>query len=249
MRPTESRFWAAYAALYDRIWDSPFTRRVNQVTLGDGPGIGTAVDLGCGTGLSSRELTRRGWRTIGVDTTPPMLARATTRGRITEAVLADAVATGLPAGQASVVIVSNLLHLHPSPEAVLAEALRLVTPGGRIVCVWPADTATWTTALKADVGSGRPWFAALLAAGLRVVIGLAGASVGARRWPSPVVAATIRRWGQDHALPLLRDGRIAALEEYAVFSCPVSAAESGASADARPAPVAGRDSLICERTS
>lgn len=48
---------------------------------------------------------------------------------------ADAVATGLPDAGADGVVMVNLLHIVPDAAAVLAEARRLLRPGGALVAV------------------------------------------------------------------------------------------------------------------
>ncbi|MDR0285146.1 MAG: class I SAM-dependent methyltransferase [Propionibacteriaceae bacterium] len=190
-------FWRGYAVVYDHIWDSPLTRAALTTALRDLGPAGVAVDLGCGTGLSAAPLVRAGWTVVGVDASLPMLDRARAAGRITRGIPADAAATGLDHATADAVVIANLLHLHPDPVAVLDEARRIVRPGGVIVCLWPAATATFTRALAADVAYGRPWPSALGAAILRMVVGLAGAPVNARQLSAAAVADTLQRWLAD----------------------------------------------------
>ena len=98
MSDTRRRFWELYALVYDAVWQSPLVDATKDVLLRHVAGTGTAVDLGCGTGLFSEPLTRRGWRTIGVDSSPVMLKRAREQKRCSELVLADVVDTGLSSG-------------------------------------------------------------------------------------------------------------------------------------------------------
>jgi len=221
MDAPRSLFWSAYARVYDLIWDSAFTRAANQVLFGDCGQAGSVVDLGCGTGLSSHSLVSLGWHVVGVDASASMLRRALGLGRVSEVVCADAADTGLPAAQAGLVIVNNVLQLHPRPLDVLSEAARLVAPGGQVVCAWPAPTATFAQAVRADRQAGRAWPPTLAAACLRVAVGIPGALVGARRWSGEDVAAAVAEFAADRALSLSRRGTILGVEDYAVIAIPL----------------------------
>lgn len=101
----------------------------------------TVLDLGSGAGidcfLAAREVGPTG-RVIGVDMTPEMVARARANAAKSgydnvEFRLGEIEA--LPVADASVdVIISNcVLNLSPEKERVLAEAFRVLRPGGRVV--------------------------------------------------------------------------------------------------------------------
>ncbi len=89
------------------------------------------VDLGAGTGLSTRAWADRADEVVGVEANAAMLARAETATgaanvRFVHAFAAD---TGLPAECADVVTCSQSFHwMEPGP--VLAEAARLLRAGG-----------------------------------------------------------------------------------------------------------------------
>jgi ubiquinone/menaquinone biosynthesis C-methylase UbiE len=100
------------------------------------PEPGAAVaDIGCGTGRAVAELARRGAQAIGVDLDPAMLAAA--RGRFPDLDLraADAAALPLADGQLAGYRADKVYHVLPDPPAALAEARRVLAPGGRIVLV------------------------------------------------------------------------------------------------------------------
>lgn len=169
------RFWAVYADSYDLMWDSPATaatRATVHRAIGD---AATVVDLGCGTGLMSTGFIARGIDVIGVDNSDAMLGRALARGRISRAVRAEAQSTGLGAGVADAVVVGNVLHLHPHPAAVIAEAQRLLAPGGVIVATWPVPGLSPGAMWRADRRAGRSFGSSLRAHLLRVRIGLLAA--------------------------------------------------------------------------
>ena len=101
----------------------------------------TVLDLGSGGGidcfLAARRVGPEG-RVIGVDMTPEMLARARTNLEKTELANVEfrlGEIEALPVADASVdVILSNcVINLSPNRPRVLAEAYRVLRPGGRLV--------------------------------------------------------------------------------------------------------------------
>ena len=86
------------------------------------------VDLGCGTGLSTRAWSERAERVVGIEPNPAMLAAAEDAPGV-EYREAYAHATGLPAGTADIVTASQSLHWM-EPEPTFAEAARLLRHGG-----------------------------------------------------------------------------------------------------------------------
>lgn len=104
-----------------------------QVQVADAVPAGDVVELGCGTGLYTRRYAPRCRRVIATDISLPMVERAERELAHlpnVEVRVADAVSTGLPSGSADGVVAVNLLHIVPDAGAVLAEARRLLRPGG-----------------------------------------------------------------------------------------------------------------------
>jgi ubiquinone/menaquinone biosynthesis C-methylase UbiE len=96
------------------------------------------VDLATGTGALAAALRGRPASLTGVDAAPRMLDVARRRlGPGATLLEADARAVPLPDGAADLVAIGYLLHLldGPARAAVLAEARRLLRPGGVLVAV------------------------------------------------------------------------------------------------------------------
>ncbi|MFG3702211.1 methyltransferase domain-containing protein [Micromonospora sp. NPDC047620] len=93
----------------------------------------TVIDVGCGTGRAVAELAQHGARAIGVDLDPAMLAAARSRFPDIDVRAADATDLPLGDGQAHGYRADKVYHVLPEPPAALAEARRVLAPGGRIV--------------------------------------------------------------------------------------------------------------------
>jgi len=104
-----------------------------QVTKAD-----RVVDVGCGPGTAARAAARRGATVTGVDPAPVMrsLARRLTRPGISVS-WTDGVAEALPLpdGAASVLWSISTVHHWPDVEGGLAEAHRVLEPGGRLLVI------------------------------------------------------------------------------------------------------------------
>jgi ubiquinone/menaquinone biosynthesis C-methylase UbiE len=118
--------------LYHRFLLEPFVDRVAAETEEGSQ----ALDLGCGTGVITLALVRRGFHVLGIDHSPDMLA-------IAERKLADQPAPGsyrlitgdvrqLPAADAEFDFVTcqGLLHHLEEIDTCLAEVTRVLRPGG-----------------------------------------------------------------------------------------------------------------------
>jgi len=106
------------------------------------------VDLGSGTGLSTRAWAGRAEEVVGVEGSPEMRAQAeaaTAVGNV-RFVQAFAQETGLPDGAADVVTCSQSFHWM-EPEPTLAEAARILRPGG----VFAAYDYDWPPVVDPEV--------------------------------------------------------------------------------------------------
>ncbi|MEV0723020.1 methyltransferase domain-containing protein [Micromonospora purpureochromogenes] len=97
-----------------------------------GPGPGRCLDLCCGTGAHAAELRRLGWEPVGVDLSGGQLRHARARLPVTRG---DAAA--LPVADSALPAVACVLAHTDVPHypAVIAEAARVLAPGGRFVHV------------------------------------------------------------------------------------------------------------------
>ncbi|MCK9896580.1 bifunctional 2-polyprenyl-6-hydroxyphenol methylase/3-demethylubiquinol 3-O-methyltransferase UbiG [Frankia sp. AgB32] len=98
---------------------------------------GRALDCGCGAGDNARLLRERGWRVTGVTIDTSERAAA---GRECEQVELADLAHGLPFapdGSYQLVLLSHILEHLADPVPLLAEARRVLAPGGRILVALP----------------------------------------------------------------------------------------------------------------
>ena len=101
-----------------------------------GPGS-KVLDLGCGTGVVTRAIGERfGAAVTGVDQSPVLLAVAE-RGGQGRFLLGDAHALDLPDASFDAVVAHTLISHVRDPRGVIAEAARIVRPGGTIAVSAP----------------------------------------------------------------------------------------------------------------
>jgi ubiquinone/menaquinone biosynthesis C-methylase UbiE/DNA-binding transcriptional ArsR family regulator len=119
-----------------------------------GPSVGRLLDIGTGTGRLLELLGPRAERAVGIDASRAMLALA--RSRLARADLGHCTVRladmyRLPMADATfdVVTAQMVLHHAEDPAGVLAEAARVLRPGGLLVIVdlAPHGHADWTTRL------------------------------------------------------------------------------------------------------
>lgn len=102
-----------------------------QISLHVGHGV-RVLDLGCGAGLLSNYLARRGHAVTGIDTTAENLAVARDHdptGRV-DYRCGDALALPFPDGSFDVVCAMDLIEHVEDPDRLVAEASRVLAPGG-----------------------------------------------------------------------------------------------------------------------
>lgn len=143
-----------FAAHYDRFRPRPpqaLFETLLQLARTDRPAL--VVDLGAGTGLSTRPWAERAERVVGVEPNPAMVehAREVTQEPNIEFRQGFSHETGLEDGCADIVTCSQSLHwMEPAPT--FAEAARILRPGGVFAAYdydifptvdWELDEAVW----------------------------------------------------------------------------------------------------------
>ncbi|WP_408908041.1 methyltransferase domain-containing protein [Streptomyces albidoflavus] len=118
----------------DRMPDATRLRARTYELLAPAPGS-TVVDVGCGAGRAVGELAGRGVHAVGVDPGRAMLAAA--RERWPGAEFREGTAERLPFADAGVhgYRADKVFHILAEPARAVAEARRVLAPGGRIVLV------------------------------------------------------------------------------------------------------------------
>ncbi len=114
------------------------------------------VDIGCGAGLLAPHLAGKGYRHIGVDVTRSALVQAAAHG--VRSIQADAGRLPLPDAIADVVSAGEILEHVPDRTRVVAEACRVLKPGGVLVLDTLNATAI-STFVAVTVGERVPGWA------------------------------------------------------------------------------------------
>jgi SAM-dependent methyltransferase len=114
------------------------------------PPAGLTLDVGCGEGRGARELGALGYRVVGLDRSPTLVAAAAERG--STVVLGDAGRLPFADGCASLVFASMALLDIDDLQPALDEIGRVLQPGGSLVAaiVHPLISAYEPSELRAD---------------------------------------------------------------------------------------------------
>lgn len=207
------------AALFDRQgwWDpdcrefaslrriSAFRLELLDEWLDDEPRQRRVVDLGCGGGLLALPLAERGAKVIGVDLAEQALreagARARTGDRSFRGVRGSIDAAPIADGSADVVLLADVVEHVDDPGAVVAEAARILRPGGHLF-VNTIDRSLRSRVFAIWLGEGlgliprgtHQWARFVRPEELDTMAARAGLKRMRRVGEAPRLWATARRW-------------------------------------------------------
>lgn len=127
--------WSArvYSLLIDPLLRA-LRRRITAACVEQG--LTDVIDIACATGAQCRSLRRAGLNPTGIDLSEAMISRARRIGPVEiRYVVGSAYSLPFPEGEFSGAILSLCLHEHSLSEQdeMLAEALRVVRPGGSLI--------------------------------------------------------------------------------------------------------------------
>jgi demethylmenaquinone methyltransferase/2-methoxy-6-polyprenyl-1,4-benzoquinol methylase len=164
--------WRSYdniAREYDPVWGRFFQEAARRMwTVAPLPPGAALLDIGTGTGIVPRELGPRTdalARLVGCDRSRVMLQEAASRTPRLRGVAADAERLPMADGVFDVVTASFVLSHLPDYRAGLAEARRVLKPGGAFVASsWAAKTDPQTETWRGLLAEALPASAAPVAA-------------------------------------------------------------------------------------
>lgn len=156
-------------SLAPHVRDHYLRKRVAFITS-ERDHAGSALDVGCGTGMLAQALSRAGWNVAGIDSSAGMLK--VMQRRCERATQASALALPFPADAFEIVYSVAALHHIAEPHAIrqtIHEMSRVCKPGGAVI-VWDhnARNPYWPFIMRRvpqDTGLERiPSIAELIAA-------------------------------------------------------------------------------------
>ncbi|MEL6167815.1 MAG: class I SAM-dependent methyltransferase [Pseudomonadota bacterium] len=154
--------WAASASQWidwvrakdhDAFWAY---RDAFETFVGRGPG--DAIEIGCGEGRIARVLGSLGWTVTAVEPVPQLLQAARDADSAETYVEARAGAVPLPDAGFDLVVLYNVLMDVDDLEGSVAEAVRLLKPGGRLLVGLVHPIMDVLEAQKSGALEERPYF-------------------------------------------------------------------------------------------
>ena len=117
------------------------------------------MDIGCGEGRVTRDLTARGHKVTGVDAAPTLLAAAKEADPTGTYLVADAADLPFPDNSFDIVIGYNTFMDVPDLPGSLSEAARVLSPGGHLcMAITHPITNTGTVNDDGHFVLDRPYF-------------------------------------------------------------------------------------------
>lgn len=139
-KQTEIAFFNAHAAAdaYDVFTPATNERLIDAfVGLTKVPPGSRVADLGCGSGVFTDVLHRRGYRCTGIDISPKLITIAQTKFTDIEFAEGDVEHLPFPENSFDGVLLSGLVHHLPDPSCCAAEVYRILRPGGKFFAFDP----------------------------------------------------------------------------------------------------------------
>lgn len=137
-----ARYFTAHAGVWDEIRSLHVAESEVEQAIARALGqdeLGRLVDIGTGTGRMIELFGRRSSQAVGIDKSSEMLRVARVKLEAAEVPASlrqgDMYALPLQDGSADVVLLHQVLHYAQNPSAAIAEAARLLVPGGRLLIV------------------------------------------------------------------------------------------------------------------
>lgn len=201
-----NRYFTGHAAVWDQIRslhvaESEVERAIDRALSLES--LGRLVDVGTGTGRMIELFGPRAEQAIGIDRSSEMLRLARVKleaaGIHSSLRQGDMYALPLPDGSADSIIIHQVLHYAHSPATAIAEAARVLAPGGTLLVVdFAAHEREELRATDAHIRLGfedevmAGWFAA---AGLEVdhVEHLEGGELTVTLWRGSKIVVRERR--------------------------------------------------------
>ena len=163
---TPGRLFDEWPDRYDKWFETPvgaLVRRYESELLIDflKPGVGEMIlDVGCGTGVFTRDILSRGPRVIGLDISRPMLLRANqkAKGYSFQAVAGDMIS--LPFAQECFdrVFSMTALEFIEDGQAAVRELFRVTKKRGTIVVTTLNSLSPWAARRKQKAKKGHRLF-------------------------------------------------------------------------------------------
>jgi ubiquinone/menaquinone biosynthesis C-methylase UbiE len=139
-KQAEIAFFDGHAAAdaYDVFTPATNERIIDAFVRLTGLAAGARVaDLGCGSGVFTDALQRRGYRCAGVDLSSKLIAIARNKFPNIEFIEGDVEQLPFADGSFNGVLLSGLIHHLPDPSRCAGEVSRILLPGGKFVAFDP----------------------------------------------------------------------------------------------------------------
>src|SRR5450432_2182695 len=136
----EIAFFDAHAAAddYNVFSEAANTSLIDSfMRLARPPAGGKVLDLGCGSGVFTDLLSRRGLDASGLDISPKLLALARKKYSALTFIEGDVEALPFPDASVDGILLSGLVHHLPDVSRCAAEVHRVLKPAGRFMAFDP----------------------------------------------------------------------------------------------------------------